>query len=77
MLATRVLNPVCVREALRVLRNRCNFCSCSVGIQLSTVEVRFEDLDIEAEVFLGARSLPSVTNRFIDYIQVPHSQHDD
>lgn len=40
-----------------------------VGIELSSVEVRFEDLDIETSVFLGSRALPSVTNRFIDYAQ--------
>ncbi len=42
---------------------------CRVGIELSSVEVRFEDLDIETSVFLGSRALPSVTNRFIDYAQ--------
>lgn len=44
-----------------------------VGIELSTVEVRFEELEIETSVFVGSRALPSVTNRFRDYAQAhPH-----
>jgi len=42
-----------------------------VGIELSTVEVRFEELEIETSVFVGSRALPSVTNRFRDYAQFP------
>lgn len=42
---------------------------CRVGIELCSVEVRFEDLDIETSVFVGSRALPSVTNRFLDYAQ--------
>ena len=40
-----------------------------VGIQLSQVEVRFEDLNIESDVFVGSRALPSVTNEFLNYAQ--------
>jgi hypothetical protein len=40
-----------------------------VGIRLSQVEVRFEDLNIETDVFVGSRALPSVTNEFLNYAQ--------
>ena len=41
-----------------------------VGIQLSQVELRFEDLNIETDVYVGSRALPSVTNAFLNYLQV-------
>ncbi len=47
---------------------------CRVGIELSTVEVRFQDLEIETSVFVGSRALPSVTNRLRDYIQASLTQ---
>lgn len=43
---------------------------CRVGIQHSTVEVRFQDLAIETDVFVGSRALPTVTNAFLDCAQV-------
>lgn len=33
-----------------------------VGIQLPSVEVRFEDLFVNADVYVGSRALPSLTN---------------
>ncbi len=29
-----------------------------------------QDLDIETDVYVGSRALPSVTNAFLDYAQV-------
>lgn len=29
-----------------------------------------QDLDIETDVYVGSRALPSVTNAFMDYAQV-------
>ena len=47
---------------------------CRVGIKLSQVEVRFEDLNIETDVFVGSRALPSVTNEFLNYAQASARQ---
>ena len=33
-----------------------------VGLQLPTIEVRFENLHVEAEAFVGSRALPSFAN---------------
>ncbi|XP_017215551.1 pleiotropic drug resistance protein 1 isoform X3 [Daucus carota subsp. sativus] len=33
-----------------------------LGLQLPTIEVRFENLHVEAEAFVGSRALPSFTN---------------
>ncbi|RWW84676.1 hypothetical protein BHE74_00006705 [Ensete ventricosum] len=35
---------------------------CTVGIQLATVEVRFEHLNVEAKCHVGNRALPSLAN---------------
>ena len=48
------------------------------GIRLSQVEVRFEDVSIESDVFVGSRALPSVTNEFMNYLQArPHTAQQD
>lgn len=36
--------------------------SCRVGVQQPCVEVRFEDLSVNADVYVGSRALPSLTN---------------
>ncbi|KAJ0713453.1 putative P-loop containing nucleoside triphosphate hydrolase [Helianthus annuus] len=38
------------------------FCSFWVGITLPTVEVRFQNLTIEADCYVGDRALPSLPN---------------
>ncbi|XP_039160859.1 ABC transporter G family member 29 isoform X1 [Eucalyptus grandis] len=43
---------------LRKLRNRID----KVGIQLPTVEVRFEHLNVEADCCIGSRALPTLAN---------------
>lgn len=43
---------------------------CRVGIHASHVEVRFQDLNVETDVFVGSRALPSVSNAFLNYLQV-------
>lgn len=37
---------------------------CRVGIELSTVEVRLDNLKIEADIAVGSRGNPTVTNAF-------------
>ena len=47
---------------------------CRVGIAPSTVEVRFQDLHIQAKVFVGARALPSVLNSYRNFFEVSVQQ---
>jgi len=55
----------------QVLRNeQADVLWCRVGIHLSHVEVRFQDLNIETDVLVGSRGLPSVSNAFLNYVQV-------
>lgn len=35
---------------------------CSVGLSFPSVEVRFENLEVEAHVYLGTRALPTLLN---------------
>jgi len=41
-----------------------------VGIDLPTIEVRFEHLTVEADVNTGSRALPSFINFHIDIFEV-------
>jgi len=47
---------------------------CRVGIAPSTVEVRFQDLHIQAKVFVRARALPSVLNSCRNFFEVSVQQ---
>ncbi|KAL3690439.1 hypothetical protein R1sor_016748 [Riccia sorocarpa] len=40
-----------------------------VGLQLPTVEVRYENYSVEAETHIGSRALPSLPNGFINAIE--------
>ncbi|XP_027085587.2 pleiotropic drug resistance protein 1 [Coffea arabica] len=40
-----------------------------VGIQLPTIEVRFEHLNIEAEAYVGSRALPTVFNFSVNILE--------
>ncbi|XP_022154870.1 pleiotropic drug resistance protein 1-like [Momordica charantia] len=37
-----------------------------VGIDIPTIEVRFEDLRVEAEAYMGSRALPTIFNFFVN-----------
>ncbi|KAL7099781.1 hypothetical protein ACP275_09G107200 [Erythranthe tilingii] len=50
---------------LSKLRNRID----RVGIELPTIEVRFENLTVGAEAYVGSRSLPTFFNSFINTLQ--------
>ncbi|KAK9829075.1 hypothetical protein WJX72_003763 [[Myrmecia] bisecta] len=39
-----------------------------VGIKHRTVEVRFQNLSIEAGVYIGSRALPTVTNSYLNFV---------
>lgn len=41
-----------------------------VGIDLPTIEVRFENLKVEAEAYVGSRSLPTLINFFANIFEV-------
>ncbi|CAI8614417.1 unnamed protein product [Vicia faba] len=41
-----------------------------VGIDLPTIEVRFDHLNIEAEAHVGSRSLPTFTNFMVNIVEV-------
>ena len=41
-----------------------------VGIELPTIEVRYENLNIEAEAYMGNRGLPTVINSTMNLIEV-------
>jgi hypothetical protein len=43
---------------------------CRVGLKLSSVEVRFEDVSIDTDVRVGKAALPSVPGAMIDYVLV-------
>ncbi|DBB05992.1 hypothetical protein WJX82_004698 [Trebouxia sp. C0006] len=50
---------------LKLIKDRMD----AVGIAPSTVEVRFQDLHIQAKVFVGARALPSVLNSYRNFFE--------
>nr|TKS15347.1 hypothetical protein D5086_0000033840 [Populus alba] len=47
------------------LKNRLD----GVGIEIPTVEVRFEHLNVETEVYLGSRALPTIFNSFANIVE--------
>ena len=46
-----------------------------VGIEIPTLEVRFEHLRVEAEAYIGSRALPSFFNFFINKLEVTTKIH--
>ena len=43
---------------------------CRVGIELPTVEVRFEDLSINAKCRVGRSALPTLWNTIYNFVEV-------
>ncbi|PNY15670.1 pleiotropic drug resistance protein 1-like [Trifolium pratense] len=54
-------------KLLLKLRDRFN----RVGIKMPTIEVRFEHMKIEAEVRVGKRASPTLTNYVLDMVEAP------
>ncbi|KAJ9688543.1 hypothetical protein PVL29_014280 [Vitis rotundifolia] len=52
-------------EFLRKLKNRMD----RVSLDLPTIEVRFENLNVEAEAYVGSRALPTILNSFFNQIE--------
>ena len=46
---------------------------CRVGIQLPSVEVRFQDLTVEAQAEAAGRELPSIFNSYRNWVEVSHA----
>lgn len=47
------------------------FC-CRVGLDIPTIEVRFEHLNVQAEAYVGGRALPTMFNFCINMLEVVH-----
>ena len=43
---------------------------CRVGIELTTIEVRYEQLTVEADVIAAGRALPTLWNAATNFLQV-------
>jgi hypothetical protein len=41
-----------------------------VGVDIPTVEVRFDHVNVEAQVYVGGRALPSLLNFFVNVLEV-------
>ncbi|XP_034699400.1 ABC transporter G family member 39-like [Vitis riparia] len=52
-------------EFLRKLKNRMD----RVSLDLPTIEVRFENLNVEAEAYVGSRALPTILNSYFNQIE--------
>ena len=48
---------------------------CRVGIELASVEVRFENLNVESAVYVGNRALPTVLNSYRNVLDVSKSRY--
>lgn len=44
-------------------------CACRVGVDMPTVEVRCENLTMEAKVTVGSRALPTVLNSYRNFFE--------
>lgn len=44
--------------------------ACRVGMELPTIQVRYEQLTVEAEVIAAGRALPTLWNAAINFLQV-------
>lgn len=49
------------------------FCGRSVGIELPTIEVRYENLSVDADCYVGSRALPSLWNAARNFVEVTQS----
>lgn len=44
-------------------------CGHRAGIQMPTVEVRFDDISVNTSVYVGSRALPSVINSYRNFVE--------
>ena len=43
---------------------------CRAGVQVPTVEVRFDNISVNTSVYVGSRALPSVINSYRNIMEV-------
>ena len=43
---------------------------CRVGIEIPTIEVRFEHLSVDGDAYIGTRALPTLLNSTMNVIEV-------
>lgn len=43
---------------------------CRVGIDLPKIEVRYQNLNVEAEAYVGSRGLPTILNTYANVLEV-------
>jgi hypothetical protein len=41
-----------------------------VGIELPKIEVRYQNLNVEAEAYVGSRGLPTLLNTYANVLEV-------
>jgi hypothetical protein len=41
-----------------------------VGIELPKIEVRYQNLNVEAEAYVGSRGLPTIFNSYANVLEV-------
>jgi hypothetical protein len=41
-----------------------------VGVELPTIEVRYQNLNVEAEAYVGSRGLPTILNTYANVLEV-------
>ncbi|XP_058737880.1 pleiotropic drug resistance protein 1-like isoform X1 [Vicia villosa] len=52
---------------LKLMRDRYD----RAGVGIPTIEVRFQDLNVQAQVQLGKRAFPTITNYMLDMLEAP------
>lgn len=66
-------NTCCIFVQWSLMGMFCSICSLMmsrVGIEIPTIEVRFEHLNIGAEAYVGSRGLPTVLNFTYNILEV-------
>jgi hypothetical protein len=61
---------------IHLVSNAVTSCFYRVGIDNPTIEVRFENLNIDAEAYVGNQGIPTFTNFFSNKIMVSSSSTD-
>lgn len=60
---------ISVGYAKLVIHPSISFCFDRVGIDLPTIEVRYENLSVEAEAYVGNRGLPTILNSALNVLE--------
>lgn len=58
----------------QTLNRICNRVSCfvehRVGMELPRIEIRFQNLSVEGEAYVGSRALPTLLNTTLNAVEV-------